>query len=106
MRVVVKLGGSLVKLAALATELSAYPEPVAVVHGGGKQTDIWLERLGFTTRFEQGLRVSPPEQIEVIEMVLTTLGKGVAQALSEAGRPKTPASVSRRPDIKSKRNGG
>lgn len=87
MRVVVKLGGSLVKLAALATELSAYPEPVAVVHGGGKQIDLWLERLGFTTRFEQGLRVSPPEQIEVIEMVLTTLGKGVAQTLSEAGRP-------------------
>lgn len=87
MRVVVKLSGSLIRLPALVTELSLYPGPVVVVHGGGKQIGLWLERFGFTSLFEQGLRITPPEQIELVEMVLTSLGKEIAQALSEAGRP-------------------
>jgi acetylglutamate kinase len=42
--------------------------------------------LGFETRFSNGLRVTPPEQMEVVEMVLTTLGKELAYRLSSRGR--------------------
>jgi len=43
--------------------------------------------MGFETHFYKGLRVTPPEQMEVVEMVLTTLGKGLAHSLTQRGRP-------------------
>ncbi|MET9832069.1 acetylglutamate kinase [Streptomyces sp. NPDC006385] len=42
-----------------------------VVHGGGPQISAMLDRLGLTTRFEAGLRVTTPETMEVVRMVLT-----------------------------------
>ncbi len=42
-----------------------------VVHGGGPQISAMLERLGLETRFEAGLRVTTPETMDVVRMVLT-----------------------------------
>ncbi|MER5554731.1 acetylglutamate kinase [Streptomyces sp. NPDC002793] len=42
-----------------------------VVHGGGPQISAMLDRLGLETRFEAGLRVTTPETLEVVRMVLT-----------------------------------
>ncbi|MDX2961453.1 acetylglutamate kinase [Streptomyces acidiscabies] len=42
-----------------------------VVHGGGPQISAMLDRLGLETRFEAGLRVTTPETMEVVRMVLT-----------------------------------
>ncbi|MBV7697306.1 acetylglutamate kinase [Streptomyces sp. TRM70350] len=42
-----------------------------VVHGGGPQISAMLDRLGLQTRFEAGLRVTTPETMEVVRMVLT-----------------------------------
>lgn len=44
-------------------------QPV-VVHGGGPQIDAHLSRLGLTTRFEGGLRVTTEETMQVVRMVL------------------------------------
>ncbi|MGW1957794.1 acetylglutamate kinase [Streptomyces sp. NPDC001920] len=42
-----------------------------IVHGGGPQISAMLDRLGFESRFEAGLRVTTPEAMEVVRMVLT-----------------------------------
>uniref|UniRef100_A0AAU3GME2 Acetylglutamate kinase n=1 Tax=Streptomyces sp. NBC_01401 TaxID=2903854 RepID=A0AAU3GME2_9ACTN len=42
-----------------------------VVHGGGPQINAMLDRLSLETRFEAGMRVTTPETMEVVRMVLT-----------------------------------
>ena len=42
-----------------------------VVHGGGPQISHQLERLGLTSTFTAGLRVTTPETMDVVRMVLT-----------------------------------
>lgn len=71
--VVVKLGGTTLAdqrqvLAEIATV--ARRRPVVLVHGGGKRMTDWLERLGVPTRFENGLRITDPEALEVAAAVL------------------------------------
>src|SRR5215475_8976628 len=42
-----------------------------VVHGGGPQINAHLDRLGIQTPFLGGLRVTTPEAMDVVRMVLT-----------------------------------
>ncbi|MFB7032015.1 MULTISPECIES: acetylglutamate kinase [unclassified Streptomyces] len=42
-----------------------------VVHGGGPQISRMLDRLGLEVRFEAGLRVTTPDVMDVVRMVLT-----------------------------------
>ena len=42
-----------------------------VVHGGGPQINAMLERLGIESEFRGGLRVTTPEAMDVVRMVLT-----------------------------------
>jgi acetylglutamate kinase len=41
-----------------------------VVHGGGPQISAMLQRLGITSEFRGGLRVTSPEAMEIVRMVL------------------------------------
>jgi acetylglutamate kinase len=41
-----------------------------VVHGGGPQITAHLDRLGIATEFRGGLRVTTPEAMEIVRMVL------------------------------------
>ncbi len=43
---------------------------VVVVHGGGPQITAHLDRLGLASQFRGGLRVTTPETMEVVRMVL------------------------------------
>jgi len=43
---------------------------VVVVHGGGPQITAHLDRLGIASEFRGGLRVTTPETVEVVRMVL------------------------------------
>ncbi len=43
---------------------------LVVVHGGGPEITNMLKRLGIKTRFVKGLRVTDPEIMEIVEMVL------------------------------------
>jgi len=42
-----------------------------VVHGGGPQISAQMDRLGMPTTFRAGLRVTTPEAMDVVRMVLT-----------------------------------
>ena len=44
-----------------------------IVHGGGNDISELSERLGLPVAFKDGMRVSPPEVMEIVKMVL--LGK-------------------------------
>lgn len=41
-----------------------------VVHGGGPQIDQTLRRMGITSRYVRGMRVTDAETVDIIEMVL------------------------------------
>ncbi len=43
---------------------------VVIVHGGGPQITTHLDRLGVATQFRGGLRVTTPETMDVVRMVL------------------------------------
>ncbi|MGB7981863.1 MAG: acetylglutamate kinase [Candidatus Nanopelagicales bacterium] len=76
--VVVKYGGNAMTSPALQR---AFAEDVVflrfaglrpvVVHGGGPQINAMLERLGVVSEFRAGLRVTTPQVMEVVRMVLT-----------------------------------
>ncbi len=41
-----------------------------IIHGGGKEISQLSEKLGLPVEFKDGMRVSPPEVMEVVKMVL------------------------------------
>ena len=74
--VVVKYGGSVLGAGSAGTVVEdlvllkgAGVNPV-LVHGGGPEITRMLDRVGKKTRFEQGLRVTDDETMEIVEMVL------------------------------------
>ncbi len=83
---VVKIGGSLDTAAGLVGELARHDGELVLVHGGGPKIGEALASHGFATRFVDGLRVTPPEQLEVVERVLTQIGKQLADRFSRLGR--------------------
>lgn len=79
--VVVKFGGNAIDKADPGRSLRLFAEDVVlmhsvglkpvVVHGGGPQIDEMLTRLGRTSRFIDGVRVTDDDTMEVVRMVLT-----------------------------------
>ncbi len=72
--IVIKLGGSTLDHQRVVLQdviwlrtLGVYP---VLVHGGGPSINVWLEKLHVPTRFENGLRVTDAETLEVVQMVL------------------------------------
>ncbi|WP_233548797.1 acetylglutamate kinase [Galactobacter valiniphilus] len=58
-----------------------------VVHGGGPQINSMLDRLGVESEFRGGLRVTTPEAMEVVRMVLTgQVGRELVGLINEHGR--------------------
>ncbi|MGI9463073.1 MAG: acetylglutamate kinase [Aestuariivirgaceae bacterium] len=57
-----------------------------VVHGGGPQIGRMLERLNIESSFEDGLRVTNRDTVEVVEMVLAgSINKNVVADIQRAG---------------------
>jgi acetylglutamate kinase len=57
-----------------------------VVHGGGPQIGSLLEKLGITSRFIDGMRVTDAPTMDVVEMVLGgTVNKAIVSLLNQAG---------------------
>ncbi|WP_222263380.1 acetylglutamate kinase [Modestobacter marinus] len=57
-----------------------------VVHGGGPQISAMLNRLGIPSEFRGGLRVTTPEAIDVVRMVLTgQVGPEVVGLINQHG---------------------
>ena len=56
-----------------------------IVHGGGKESTKWTKRLGIETNFVNGLRVTDKQTMEVAEMVLNKVNKGLASMMEKLG---------------------
>jgi acetylglutamate kinase len=57
-----------------------------VVHGGGPQISAMLKRLGIASEFRGGLRVTTPEAMDVVRMVLVgQVGRELVGLINEYG---------------------
>ena len=86
---VVKLGGNELDrpawLAACARALVRL-DPVVVVHGGGRAVSALSRRLGLPVEKRDGRRVTSPEVVEVVELVMGgPVNRQVVTALRAAG---------------------
>jgi acetylglutamate kinase len=95
MRMVVKIAGALLErdedvqtIARQIAELARAGNELLVVHGGGKIFTATLARMGITSRFIGGLRVTDRETRDAAVMVFAgLLNKKLAGAISLAGYP-------------------
>lgn len=93
--IVVKFGGAAMEdpatRSSVCTEVAALCSlgvRIVVVHGGGKEISRWIERLGGTVTFVDGLRVTSAHDMEMIEMVLSgRVNTDLVSRLSHAGVP-------------------
>ncbi|MCS7316216.1 MAG: acetylglutamate kinase [Bryobacterales bacterium] len=93
MKVLVKLGGSLLESQPsrerLAAELAAARREgleLVVVHGGGKQMSRFLAERNVASRFVGGLRVTTPEVLDaVIKVVAGSVNRELVATLVAAG---------------------
>ena len=56
-----------------------------IVHGGGKEISKWVGKMGMEPKFINGLRVTDKDTMEVAEMVLGKVNKGLVQIVEELG---------------------
>lgn len=56
-----------------------------IVHGGGKEINHWIDRLGMEPRFVNGLRVTDAETMEIAEMVLNKVNKDLVTMIEGLG---------------------
>jgi acetylglutamate kinase len=87
---VVKVGGNEVDdpawVARLAEAVAAHGGPVVIVHGGGKEVSTLQRTLGAEPEWKDGLRVTTPEGMKAVSMVLSGLvNKRLVSALLTAG---------------------
>lgn len=92
--VVIKYGGAAMTNPALRDQVAADivlmklvgANPV-VVHGGGPEITSYMERLDLPVEFHDGLRVTTPEAMEVVRMVLVgKVNKELVNAINSHGR--------------------
>ncbi len=91
--IVIKFGGhamvddalfnSFARDVVLLKQLGAHP---VIVHGGGPQIGDMLKKLGLGTQFEDGLRVTDAETMNVVTMVLGgAINTSIVRAINAAG---------------------
>ena len=56
-----------------------------IVHGGGKEISRWVGKVGKEAKFVNGLRVTDEETMEIAEMVLNKVNKGLVTMVEELG---------------------
>ncbi len=87
---VYKIGGPALEdpqlVGPLAEELRRAEGRAVLVHGGGRAIERMLKALAIESRFVDGRRVTSPEAMDVVEMVLSGLAnKTLAAGLTAAG---------------------
>jgi acetylglutamate kinase len=91
-KIVVKYGGSamldenlkynVIRDVALLKLIGLQP---IIVHGGGKEISKWVAMSGKESQFINGLRVTDAETMEIAEMVLSKVNKGLVQMMQKLG---------------------
>ena len=56
-----------------------------IVHGGVKEISKWVDKVGKTPEFVNGLRVTDAETMEIAEMVLNKVNKSLVAMVQELG---------------------
>ncbi|MCQ2543912.1 MAG: acetylglutamate kinase [Lachnospiraceae bacterium] len=56
-----------------------------IVHGGGKEISRWVDKVGKTPEFVNGLRKTDAETMEIAEMVLNKVNKSLVAMVQELG---------------------
>ncbi len=91
---VVKIGGASLERQrnsaslwrALLAKHETHAGGIVLVHGGGKMVDSLLDALGMKTERREGIRVTPPDQMEAIAGVLAgSVNKSLVGAINAAG---------------------
>lgn len=90
---VIKLGGAAAdhesSLHAFTRELAALVEAgarVVLVHGGGAEVSALSRRVGLQPRFRDGVRITTPEEMPYVDMVLCgAVNKRLVRTLGAAG---------------------
>jgi acetylglutamate kinase len=85
---VIKLGGRVQTDPALAGAVleAAALDRLVIVHGGGDEVSALQRRLGMTPQFHGGRRVTTPEDLDVVRMVLSgTVNKRLVASLVSVG---------------------
>src|SRR5579859_1316728 len=87
---VIKLGGSTLEYQRGVLQdivwLHALGARPVLVHGGGPYINEWLKKLQLPTRFENGLRVTDAQTLEVVRMVLLgQVNQGLVLMASQMG---------------------
>lgn len=91
--IVIKIGGRTLSspgvLEHLVADISARPDrSIVLVHGGGAAVTSLAGRLGITSEFADGVRMTGEEEMEVVDMVLAgLLNKRIARRFQAAGVP-------------------
>ena len=91
--IVVKYGGAAMKDGRLKAGvirdivfLSCVGVRPIIVHGGGPEINIWLNKLGIKAQFKDGLRVTDADTMDVVEMVLVgRVNKELVSLINQAG---------------------
>ncbi len=90
--IVLKLGGAALKATLsenlLYKVLAELPQDLVIVHGGGPEINKLSTQLGVASEFYEGQRVTTPEILEIVEMVLAgKINPALVRGLQKAGRP-------------------
>ncbi|MEE2667844.1 MAG: acetylglutamate kinase [Pseudomonadota bacterium] len=91
--IVIKYGGNAMSE---SSSIQSFCEDVAllkqsglhpvIVHGGGPQIGLMLEKMGIETRFEGGMRITDEKTLEVVELVLCNkVNKEIVTKINKAG---------------------
>jgi acetylglutamate kinase len=91
--IVVKYGGAAMKDGILKDQvirdvvlMSCVGLRPVVVHGGGPEINMWLDKLGIEPQFKNGLRVTDAATMDVVEMVLVgRVNKELVALINQAG---------------------
>jgi acetylglutamate kinase len=91
--VLIKLGGAVLQDSKLVTRICeeltlirAVGVSLVLVHGGGPSINRELERRGIQWEFVDGQRVTTPEMMDVIEMVLCgSVNRSIVRTLNRSG---------------------
>ena len=90
--IVVKYGGSAMSSEELqmnvikdVTLLKLVGFKPIIVHGGGKEISRWVGKVGKEAKFVNGLRVTDAESMEIAEMVLNKVNKGIVSMVQGLG---------------------
>jgi acetylglutamate kinase len=89
---VVKVGGNEIDdpafLSGLCAAIAQMPRPLILVHGGGKEISAALDRAGLPVEFVEGLRVTSPEAMTIMQSVVCgIINQRVVAALVSADQP-------------------